>query len=454
MAHVVVVSRNAALPFALSTAGHDVVVVNEDDDVRWGTYLSDAEVVLLELSGAEAVPHLIDDLAEAASGNIRVLLVTGHEGGGRAAPREGLVEVPLPLTMPQLTAALESALSGPPLIARPVSAVPEPVQPPVASPSPAHDLLTAELAERPALSTAAAEHTQEHPSPEPIVNPVPAPPSEATVLPPYLPMPAALIPPSLDYVTVSPEQHGRTEQEPAPEQDPVPPVVPDMATTTPMVAPYADPTEHTVQAAEPSPEPAPEPALEAEPETAAPAAASEGRVPAEIAPPPPRALSLVRALTAAAQELTGVTEAAEVVLGEALRQIPSGGGAVLIRDGNAWRVAAGEGLRPLEERLRLTPDHWLVQQVADSHNGVLLSGGHGQWSELYGAPLSVRAHLLCAPLPPLGAILLLARDDEEYVEHDLQRLMPLCEEAGHLLADAVDVRRLARLLAQYADVPD
>jgi hypothetical protein len=162
----------------------------------------------------------------------------------------------------------------------------------------------------------------------------------------------------------------------------------------------------------------------------------------------------VRALLASTDDLTVLSDTAEVVVDEACRLVPSDAGCVLVRDGSVFRVASGRGMRPLEQRLILEPGHWLVRQVSESFHGVLLSGGQGRWAELYGAPLSSREYLLATPLAPLGAILVLGRDDEEFTEPDLESLLELADEAGHLLSDAVDVRTLARALSHLTDPRD
>jgi hypothetical protein len=152
--------------------------------------------------------------------------------------------------------------------------------------------------------------------------------------------------------------------------------------------------------------------------------------------------------------LSTVADTAEVVLDEALSVVMADAGAVLVRDGLRWRVAAGRELRALEHRAELEPDHWLVRQVSESWHGLLIAGGEGQLPELYGAPLSARPFLLAAPVSPVGAILMLARDQEEFIDTDLERLQQLTEEAGHLLYEAIDVRRLARLLRPFCDDRD
>ena len=171
-------------------------------------------------------------------------------------------------------------------------------------------------------------------------------------------------------------------------------------------------------------------------------------------PATPQTQSLVRALAASADDLASVAETAQIVLGAAIAVTGATAGALMVRDGPEWRVAAGEGLRALEERLRLVAGHWLVKEVSASRHGLLLQGRDGPRQQLYGAPLANREHLMAAPLPPVGAIVLLAREGVPFTKEDLVALMPVTKEAAPLLVDALDVRRLARLIERFADHPD
>src|SRR5689334_18664354 len=105
MARLVVASRNPALPFALNSAGHEVVVVDDESDVRWTEYVEFAEIVLLDLGDPQACSVLVNDVAGSRMGPIRMLLLAGtspawkdvHARPGTA----GLEIVPLPLSMPR-----------------------------------------------------------------------------------------------------------------------------------------------------------------------------------------------------------------------------------------------------------------------------------------------------------------------------------------------------------------
>jgi hypothetical protein len=408
MARLVVVSRNAALPFALNSAGQEVVTVDDDHDVRWGEYVDQSDVVVLDIDDPGICSLLIDGVARSASHAIRVLLLASNNPSWAAAlaqRTDGVTVLPLPLTMPRLMAALDALTQGPPLPRDVQDSLGAPVPTPSATPP-----------------TPEPEADPTAPSPVlPVADALPEPEPEPTV-PDQVP---PVSPPSPAPSPATPEHHR------------MPQVA--VATTRPSAVGWTSGGQQ-ISALTGIPSPAP-------------ASGTASLVPL-VEPLAPRAISLVRALTAAVDQLDSVTDTAEVVLSEAMTLVPADAGAVLVRDGAAWRVSAGAGLRALEERRTLTPEHWLVQQVSESLHGVLLSGGEGRWSELYGAPLSARPFLLATPLPPGGAILLLGRDDEEFRDPDLETLFAFSDEAGHLLADATDERRLARHLEPFFDPVD
>jgi hypothetical protein len=430
VARLVVVSRNPALPFALNSAGHEVVTVDDDHDVRWGEYLDQSDVVVLDIDDPGICALLIDGVAASARHDIRVLLLaSSNPGWGPIVDQhtDGVTVLPLPLTMPRLTMALDVLAQGPPLpkgvrhypLATPpsdagvglsISAVVEdPNRHEAVVESPVRELLS--LGVEPFPQVPAMSHSS-------------APPTSAPPEPDTTQLPEAAVSQDVDPQPVArPPVH--TEQTAGVTK-------PSAVGWTPAINPVQSSTA-----------------------TTGPLSFSELPALAPVVEPlAPRAHSLVRSLTAAIDQLDTVGDTASVVLSEAIALVPADAGAVLVRDGAAWRVSAGHGLRPLEERRSLTPEHWLVRQVSESMHGVLLEGGEGRWSELYGAPLSARAFLLASPLLPIGAILLLARDEHAFGDEDLEALLTFSDEAGHLLSDATDVRRLARLLTPFCDPED
>ena len=165
------------------------------------------------------------------------------------------------------------------------------------------------------------------------------------------------------------------------------------------------------------------------------------------------AVGTVRHLTAQIEALYGVPETAEVIARDALERVPADASAVLVPDGAQWRVAAGTGLRPIETRIRLGPDSWLVQQIAQAHMGAIIEETDIAREQLQGVPLASWRHLLAAPIREVEAIIMLARDDgPPFEERELAALAKLGTEAGPLLSAAMDTRSLSRLLSEFRDV--
>jgi hypothetical protein len=195
---------------------------------------------------------------------------------------------------------------------------------------------------------------------------------------------------------------------------------------TPLAAPAARPRQHRARAV---PRPKPE--------------------------PPPRRLEsspieLVDSLLPHADQLPWLAETSDAVLAHSLEVAAAEAGALLLRDGERWTVAAGTGLRPLELRDELGREHWLVATVCLAGHAVVVADTDIARSQLSGAPLASWRNLIAVPIADVEGILLLARrEDPGFTEGDLERLSGVSREATRPLADAVKVRQLAREMARY-----
>lgn len=205
--------------------------------------------------------------------------------------------------------------------------------------------------------------------------------------------------------------------------------------------------------AEPEPEPEPEPVArpalpEPSPLPAPPpaAAAGEGRHPASDL--------YVATLLDWARDLTGVAECAEVIALELADRVGAEAAALLLPDGDEWRVAGGAGLRPLEHRARLTEEHWLVANVVITGKGMLADDTDAARDVLTGAPLASWPRVIAVPVREVRGLFLAARGGAAFTEESLQQAVALAAEAMPLLKDALAVRTLARALAPYAEFDD
>lgn len=198
----------------------------------------------------------------------------------------------------------------------------------------------------------------------------------------------------------------------------------------------------------------------------APAPALVHRTPRAQAPAPPRqreaavgppgtVMQVVRALIPLAERLPTVNDTSDELLGKAMAESGADAGAVLLPDGDVWRVTAGSGLRPLELRVELAPTHWLVRTVCEGRHGITVKDTDIVRQQLAGAPLASRRHLLAVPVAAKQGLLLLARaNDPAFDKGALRRVSTLAEAAAETLAEAMDVRRLAERLTGYIDLSD
>jgi hypothetical protein len=169
------------------------------------------------------------------------------------------------------------------------------------------------------------------------------------------------------------------------------------------------------------------------------------------APIPDDVHVLVARLRTRVTELSTVAEVAEAVIADALERTPAEAAALLVPDETLWRVAAGVGLRPLEHRLALDESSWLVQEVARRGLGLIVEDTDIARAALHAAPLASWQHLLVAPIPPVCAVLMLARTQTAFDEADLGAQARLGREAGPWLHAALQTRTLARALQPFID---
>jgi hypothetical protein len=163
----------------------------------------------------------------------------------------------------------------------------------------------------------------------------------------------------------------------------------------------------------------------------------------------PRTPDLVSMLLERTDELYGVVDTAQVLADDVVERADADAAAVLVPDGPVWRVSAGVGLRPLERRLVLDESHWMITEIASTGRAVLVEDTDIVRQQLAGAPLAAWRHLLAVPVPDVRAAVILARGQEAgpFTDRDLTAVVPTVREAATLLAQALEARRLARMLS-------
>jgi CheY-like chemotaxis protein len=161
-----------------------------------------------------------------------------------------------------------------------------------------------------------------------------------------------------------------------------------------------------------------------------------------------RTADLVRMLHERAGDLYGVSDTAQVLADDVIERADADAAAILVPDGPIWRVSGGVGLRPLERRLVLEDAHWLITEIGSAGRAVLIEDTDIIRQQLSGAPLAAWRHLLAVPVPDVRAIVVLARGQEggPFTDRDLSAVIAPVREAAALLSQAVETRRLARML--------
>jgi hypothetical protein len=159
----------------------------------------------------------------------------------------------------------------------------------------------------------------------------------------------------------------------------------------------------------------------------------------------------VRALLLEVARLPRVADTAAVVLSRATEAAAADAAAVLVPDDGVWRVEAGSGLRPLEERVQIDVSHWLVTEIAIGRRGLLIKNTDVARNQLAGAPLASWANLLAVPVAG-EVFLVLARENSTFTREDLTRVAGAVMGLDAPMNDAIDVRRLARKMIDYLDL--
>jgi hypothetical protein len=162
-------------------------------------------------------------------------------------------------------------------------------------------------------------------------------------------------------------------------------------------------------------------------------------------------MNMVRALLLEVRLLPRVAETAGVAMSRAVEAAAADAAAVLVPDDGIWRVEAGSGLRPLEERLQIDASHWLVIEIALAGRGLLITNTDVARNQLAGAPLASWANLLAVPVSG-EAILVLARERSPFTRDDLTQVAGAVGDLDAPMKDALDVRRLARKMVDYLDL--
>jgi hypothetical protein len=163
------------------------------------------------------------------------------------------------------------------------------------------------------------------------------------------------------------------------------------------------------------------------------------------------AIDLVRDLMPLVARLSRLPEVAEMARVRCTSVVPCDASAVLVPDGDGWRVAAGYRLRPLEERIQIESTHWLISEVVSQGHGVLIRDTDIARTKLSGAPLASWPNLLALPITEVDAVVLLARRTKAFTRSELTSARQALGSASSQLREAVDTRNLARAMGVFSD---
>lgn len=164
--------------------------------------------------------------------------------------------------------------------------------------------------------------------------------------------------------------------------------------------------------------------------------------------------AVLRAMSRIAAESFTLSDVADITAAAAADSLGGQACALLLPDGDRWRVSGSFGLRPTETRLTLESDHWLVRDLMQSRRGAIIDNSDVARARLVNAPLASYDQLLVASELGTQALLMLGRREEAFTEDDLDGARAVLDEASAPVAEALAIRRLSRDLLRFIDIPD
>lgn len=144
-----------------------------------------------------------------------------------------------------------------------------------------------------------------------------------------------------------------------------------------------------------------------------------------------------------------VGEVADQLAAAACDRLGAESSAVLVPEDEWWSVVGGVSLRPVERRLSVPPDHWIVTSLVQQGRGAVIDRSDVARNQLAQAPLAVRQYLVIVAEPVNRAVLMVGRDTGTFDEDDLAHANELLRSASQPLREALDLHVLAVALDRF-----
>lgn len=155
-------------------------------------------------------------------------------------------------------------------------------------------------------------------------------------------------------------------------------------------------------------------------------------------------------VSAAVGEVLSLTDLCMAIVEQCVRGSRAQSAALLASDGVRWEVVADIGLRPLERRMPLEGDHWLLDRLGRVGPLLLIRDTDVVRGELASVPLASRSSIVAMILDPPHALLLLGCADAEcFDQSDLTELLKVRRLVTEPLQDALRLRDMAQDLSRF-----
>jgi hypothetical protein len=122
--------------------------------------------------------------------------------------------------------------------------------------------------------------------------------------------------------------------------------------------------------------------------------------------------------------------------------------AIMVSD-DRWRVSGGVGVRPIETRLTLTAEDWLISELQLGLPVVAIPDTDARRAELAFTPLARQTSLLGALLSDGQVLAIVGRNSAPFESDEVADVLECLRRRVCALTEALDARDVARRLARF-----
>jgi len=151
----------------------------------------------------------------------------------------------------------------------------------------------------------------------------------------------------------------------------------------------------------------------------------------------------------AVADLPSPAEASDSLAHALLDVVAADAVAILVSDDDRWRVSGGVGVRPIETRLTLAAEDWLISELQLGLPVVAIPDTDARRAELAFTPLARQTSLLGALLSDSQVLAIVGRNSAPFESDEVADVLECLRRRVCALTEALDARDVARRLARF-----